>query len=130
MSIRRIGSGTIWETRVGYSRAVVANGFVFISSSAALDDAGNVVGSDMYEQVRYILQRLGEVLRDAGSSLDRVVQTRLYVIDASRWEEVGRAHHEVFGDHPPAMSFVHVKPFVHPDMLVEIELTATAHDYS
>lgn len=123
--MRRISTGSIWEARMGYSRAVVAGGLVFISATAATDETGAVVGKgDVYAQTRAILDKLAAVLSEAGSASDRVVQTRVYITDVSRWEEVGRAHGEVFAGHGPALSLVHVKPFVDPDMLVEIEMVA------
>ncbi|WP_343527697.1 RidA family protein [Sphingomonas sp.] len=123
--MRRISTGSPWEARIGYSRAVVSGGLVFISATAATDSTGAVVGKgDMYLQTRTILDKLAGVLADAGSAPDRVVQTRIYITDISRWEEVGRAHGEAFAGHGPALTLVHVQPFVDPDMLVEIEMVA------
>lgn len=112
---------------MGYSRAVLAGGLVFVSATAATGDDGAVVGkSDVYRQTRVILDKIAAVLAEAGSDLGRVVQTRVYVTDVSRWEEVGRAHGEIFAGKGPALSLVHVRPFVDPDMLVEIECVAAA----
>lgn len=123
--MHRISTGSPWEGRMGYSRAVVANGFVFISATAATDSSGMVVGTgDVYVQTQTILDKLAAVLAEAGSAMDRVVQTRVYITDVSRWEDVGRAHGETFAGHGPAFSLIHVKPFVDPDMLVEIEMVA------
>jgi enamine deaminase RidA (YjgF/YER057c/UK114 family) len=110
---------------MGYSRAVMAGGLVFISATAATDHTGAVVGKgDVYAQTRTILDKLAAVLTEVGSAIDRVVQTRVYITDVSRWEEVGRAHGEAFTGNGPALSLVHVKPFVDSDMLVEIEMVA------
>ncbi len=123
---RNISSGSPWEEKIGYSRAVVANGFVFISATAATGADGTIVGKgDMYAQTRAILDKLGAVLAEAGAGYGDVVQSRVYLTDIARWEEIGRAHGEVFGAVRPALALVHVKPFLDPDMLVEIELTAT-----
>jgi enamine deaminase RidA (YjgF/YER057c/UK114 family) len=125
MSVKRISTGSPWEAKMGYSRAVIANGMVYISATAATDAAGAVVGKGDFErQTAVILEKLGAVLADAGSAFDRVVQSRVYLTDISAWEAVGRAHGAVFGAHGPALSLVHVKPFLDPDMLVEIELVA------
>lgn len=127
--MRRITTGSAWESRMGYSRAVVAGGLVFVSATAATDSSGAIVGKDdVYLQTRTILDKIATVLAEAGSALDRVVQTRIYLTDVARWEEVGRAHGEAFAGNGPALSLVHVKPFVDPDMLVEIELVALAGD--
>ncbi len=125
MSIERISTGSPWEAKMGYSRAVVANGMVYISATAATDADGAVVGKGDFErQTAAILEKLGGVLAQAGSSFDRVVQSRVYLTDVAQWEAVGRAHGAVFGAQGPALSLVHVKPFLDPDMLVEIELVA------
>jgi len=123
--MRRISTGSPWEAKVGYSRAVVAGGFVFVSATAATDASGAVVGKgDVYRQTQVILEKLGAVLAEAGSSFAEVVQTRIYITDIARWEDAGRAHGETFADGRPALALVHVKPFLDPDMLVEIELQA------
>ena len=123
--MQRISTGSRWEQTVGYSRAVVHAGLVFVSATAATDANGAVLGKgDLYRQTQIILEKIGTVLAQAGSSLEAVLQTRLYVTDIDRWADVGRAHGEVFGSCGPAMSLVHVKPFLDPDMLIEIELIA------
>lgn len=123
--MKRISSGSIWEPKLGYSRAVVANGLIFVSATAATDAAGQIIGKgSVYEQTKAIFAKLSPVLEDAGGGLDTVTQTRLYVVDIAEWEAVGRAHMEVFASAPPAMSLVHVKPFLDEDMLVEVELMA------
>lgn len=123
--MQRISSGSVWEKKLGYSRATVAGGLVFISATAATDTNGTVIGKgDAYEQTRAIFAKLGPVLEQAGASLDTVAQTRIYTVDVGQWEAIGRAHAEVFAAAPPAMSLVHVKPFLDPDMLVEVELVA------
>jgi enamine deaminase RidA (YjgF/YER057c/UK114 family) len=123
--MQRISSGSPWEQTLGYSRAVIANGLIFISATAATDAEGKVVGQgDVYRQTQVILEKLGAVLAQAGAGYQHVVQTRLYLTDIARWEEAGRAHGEVFGAIRPAMSLVHVNPFLDAQMLVEIELVA------
>ena len=124
---RNISSGSPWEGKLGYSRAVIANGLVFISATAATGPDGKVVSrGDVYAQTRAILDKLGQVLREAGATYQDVVQTRIYLTDIAHWEDAGRAHGEVFGGVRPALTMLHVKPFLDPDMLVEIELTAIA----
>jgi enamine deaminase RidA (YjgF/YER057c/UK114 family) len=124
--MQRISTNSLWEARLGYSRAVAVGGLVFISATAATDSSGAVVGKgDVYVQTRMILEKLAAVLIEANSALDQVVQTRVYITDVALWEEVGRAHGETFAGHGPALSMVHVKPFVDPDMLVEIEMVAS-----
>ncbi len=120
---KTFGSGSAWEQTLGYSRAVQVDNTLYISATAASGEDG-IVGNDFYTQTQFILQKLGKVLADAGFSFEDVVQSKLYLTDISQWEEAGRAHGEVFGEIRPALSLVHVLPFLDPEMLVEIELVA------
>lgn len=117
------GTGSTWEQTLGYSRAVQVDNTLYISATAASGPDG-IVGDDFYAQTKYILEKLGAVLADAGFSYEDVVQTKLYLTDISKWEDAGRAHGEIFGEIRPTLSLVHVLPFLDPQMLVEIELVA------
>lgn len=117
-------SGSSYEQTLGYSRAVRVDDTLYVSATAAGGPDGRIVGSDLYAQTRYILQKLEAVLTEAGFALADVVQSRLYVTDIAQWREAGRAHGEVFGDIRPALTLLHVLPFVDPEMLIEIEITA------
>jgi enamine deaminase RidA (YjgF/YER057c/UK114 family) len=123
----RISSGSPWEVRVGYSRAVRVGAIVEVAGTTAVDDDGAVVGvGDPYTQAQYALAKIERALAAAGARMEDVVRTRMYVTDISRWEEVGRAHSERFGDIRPAATMVEVKALIRPDLLVEIEVTAIA----
>ncbi|NYD79236.1 RidA family protein [Arthrobacter cupressi] len=117
------GTGSVWEQSLGYSRAVQVDNTLYISATAASGPDG-IVGDDFYSQSKYILEKLGTVLEDAGFSYEDVVQSKLYLTDISKWEDAGRAHGEVFGGIRPTLTLVHVLPFLDPQMLVEIELVA------
>lgn len=100
---------------------------MFVSGTTATDARGGTVAlSDPYSQAREILSRIGDALAGVGCGMEDVVQTRVYVTDAGRWEEVGRAHGEVFGEVRPATTIVGVGGLVSPEMLVEIEAVAVA----
>lgn len=116
-------SGSDWEHKMGYSRAVQVGDSLYISATSAAAADGSVTG-DLYEQTRFALEKLGPVLAEAGFHYEDVVQSKLYVTNIADWEQAGRAHGEVFGEIRPALSLLHVLPFLDPAMLVEVELVA------
>ena len=118
-------SGSPWEPRVGYARAVRAGDVIVVAGTTASDEGGNTVGpGDAYHQTRYILKKIDRALQALGATINDVIRTRMYVTDITRWEEIGRAHREVFGDIMPAATMVEVRRLVSADMLVEIEVEA------
>lgn len=126
---RNISSGTKWESIVGYSRVVQIGNQVYVAGTTATDDDGNLIGKDdVYEQTRFILQKIEQYLQTAGAEMRHVVRTRMYVTDATLWEGVGRAHHEFFKDVQPVATLVEVSALIGSDYLVEIEVDAFIHD--
>jgi enamine deaminase RidA (YjgF/YER057c/UK114 family) len=125
MSRMNISTGTPWEAVVGYSRAVRVGNIVHVSGTTASDEAGNVIGvGDAAAQTDYIIQKCERALVAAGASLRDVVRVRMYVIDISQWEAIGRVHGAYFGDIRPVSTMVQVSALVDPQHLVEIEMEA------
>jgi enamine deaminase RidA (YjgF/YER057c/UK114 family) len=120
---QRISSGTAFERRVGYSRAVRVGAHVWVAGTAPImpDDADPP--ADAYEQARICLAIIGRALAEAGASLDDVVRTRIYVAAAVHIEAVGRAHGEAFATARPATTGI-VAELLDPRWLVEIEAEA------
>jgi len=125
----RVFSGAPWESRVGYCRAVRAGRNVYVSGTAPVDrDGGVAAPGDAYGQARRCLEIVVEALERLGARPSDVVRTRMFVTEARRWEEFGRAHREFFGAAPPATTMVEVKSLIDPRMLIEVEADAVVEN--
>lgn len=124
-----ISSGAPWESIVGYSRAVRVGPYVHVAGTTAVNGDGDLVGADdPYAQTAFILKKIETALQNAGAELTDVVRTRIYVTDVTDWDEVARAHGEVFGQIRPAATLVEVTSLLEPEMLVEIEADAICEE--
>jgi enamine deaminase RidA (YjgF/YER057c/UK114 family) len=121
---KRVTSGVPFEQAVGYSRAVGAGDFIFVSGCTSIAHGKVVYEGDLARQTEQALLNVSAALEQFGASLADVVQTRLYVTDISRWEEVGEAHRLAFQLVPPATSMVQVAALIDPRLLVEVEAVA------
>jgi len=124
---QRISSGSPYEPRIGFSRAVRVGDTIYVSGTVAWGDDGELVGAgDTYAQAKQAIRNIEKALKQAGASLNDVVRTRIYVTDISRLDEAGRAHGEAFGKARPASTMIEVSALAEPEMLVEIEAVAVA----
>jgi enamine deaminase RidA (YjgF/YER057c/UK114 family) len=124
MNRRRVASGSPYEPVIGFSRAIVAGHHVAVAATAPIMPDGMEPPADAYGQARRCLEIIAAALEEAGSSVKDVIRTRCFIVAAEDWEEVGRAHGEVFADVRPASSMIVVTGFIDPRWRVEIEADA------
>ncbi|MCK5377514.1 MAG: RidA family protein [Acidobacteria bacterium] len=121
---RHFRSASAYEDLVGFSRAVRRGSRIAVSGTAPLDEEGETVVGDAYEQAKRCLEIILAAVEGLGGTIDDIVRTRIYVIDASDWDAVGRAHGEFFRETYPAATMVVVKGLLDPRWRVEIEAEA------
>lgn len=121
---KKIGSGTSWEKTVGYSRAIRVGNIIEVAGTTAMDGEQLIGQGDPYEQTKFIFEKIEQALKNLGASLQDVVRTRMYVTNIEEWEAIGRAHGAVFKDIQPVATMVEVNRLIHPDLKVEIEVSA------
>lgn len=122
---RNVSSGTEWEDRVGYSRAVQVGDEIRVSGTTATDENGEIVApGEPYEQTKQAITNIESALAELDAGLEDVVRTRLFVTDIDDWEAVGRAHGEAFSEIRPATTMVEVSRLIDDDLVVEIEADA------
>ena len=128
MDRRLVSSGSPFEPEIGFSRAVRVGSHVAVAGTCAVMPNGGDPPGDAYGQARRCLQIIAEALLEAGATIDDVVRTRTFLLDAADWREVGRAHGEFFGGVRPASTMVVVSGFLDPRWIVEIEADAILPD--
>lgn len=122
---RAVSSGTSWEEKFGYSRAVRVGDHIYVSGTTATGPEGVVAKGDPAGQARYALDKIEKAIRDLGGTREDVVRTRIFVARMEDWEAVARVHGERFGEIRPANTLVRAE-LVGSEYLVEIEAEAVA----
>ena len=120
---RSVSSGTPWEEKYGYSRAVRVGDRILVSGTTATGPAGLVAKGDPGGQARFALDKIEKAIRDLGGTLGDVVRTRIYIARMEDWEAVAKVHGERFGKIRPANTLVRAD-LVGEEFLVEIEAEA------
>jgi len=123
MERQLISSGSPFEQQMGYSRAVVAGDWVFVSGTTGFDYATMTISDDIGEQTAQTLRNIGAALDQAGSSLAEVVRVTYVLPDGNQFEDCWPAMREVFGDVRPAAMMIEAG-LADPRMKIEIEVTA------
>jgi enamine deaminase RidA (YjgF/YER057c/UK114 family) len=121
--VRRISSGSPFEAKIGYSRAVVDGDMVYVSGTTGYDYATMTMPADAAAQARNAFGTIARALGEAGSSLKDVVRVRYYITDMAHYDALVAVAGEIFGDIRPAATMV-VCGLTTPEMKLEIEATA------
>lgn len=115
---------TVGAFSLGYTVDSGDTRFIFVSGQIALDEKGELVSEDVGDQTRYAFERISRILREAGSSLDDVVKSQIFVTDISYLPTVSPIRNEYFAKSKPANTLVAVNALAHPGCKVEIEAIA------
>ena len=128
MKRENILTGSPWEDKMGYCRAVRIGNTIEVSGTVAIVDGNKVKADDAYAQTLNILERVEKVLEDLNGSMKDVIRTRIFTTDITTFEAVAAAHSQFFKDIKPTTGFYGINQLVAPEYLVEIEFTATASE--
>lgn len=122
-----VSTGSEWERRFGYSRAVRAGDLLFITGTTALNPDGTTFApGDPGAQTRRCYEIIESALRELGSDRSAIVRSRVYLTDIRQIDAMGDAHRAFFDPHRPCLTAVEVRRLVRDDMVVEIECDAVA----
>jgi enamine deaminase RidA (YjgF/YER057c/UK114 family) len=124
MERQLVSSGSPYEPVFGYSRAVRVGQHVSVAGTAPIMADGGEPPSNAYGQTRRCLEIILAALAETGAAADDVIRTRVYATRAEDFDEVARAHGEVFSDIRPASAYIVVDALVDPRWLVELEADA------
>ena len=117
-------SGASWENEVGYSRAIRVGNIIEVAGTTSVDGDSIAGKGDIYAQAIFIFQKIEKILIAAGSSMNDVIRTRMYVTDILKWQDAGKAHFLFFKEIKPVTTMVEIRKLIDPELLIEIEVTA------
>ena len=116
-------TGSVWEPKMGYSRAVRKGNLIFVTGTVGIN-ADKTYTPDVGAQAKRSLDIVKGAIEALGGKITDVVRTRMYVTDISQWEKVAGVHGEVFADIRPATTIVQVPKLIDDEALLEIEADA------
>jgi enamine deaminase RidA (YjgF/YER057c/UK114 family) len=123
MNRERISSGSTFEAQIGYSRAVVAGDWIFVSGTTGFDYATMSIPDDLLEQTEQCLKNIESALRQANSSLKDVVRVTYVLPNGAEFEQCWPVLRKYFGEVRPAAMMISAS-LLDPRMKIEIEVTA------
>ncbi len=123
MTVRHISTGSPFEEQIGYSRAVVADGWVFVAGTTGYDYDAMVMPASIEAQCRNTLATIAKALEEAGSGLDHVVRVNYIVPDVAEWPKCWPITSQAFAVAKPAATMISAS-LQNPEMKIEIEVTA------
>ena len=126
MKRQNILTGSPWEDKMGYCRAVRIGNIIEVSGTVAIVDGEKVKANDAYAQTLNILERVEKVLEDLNVGMKDVIRTRIFTTDVSTFEDVAKAHSTFFKEVKPTTGFYGINQLVSPEYLVKIEFTSIA----
>lgn len=120
-----VRTGRPWEEQCGFSRAIRVGNLIETSLTSPADETGKILyPGDVYKQTLVCLDIIKKAIVELGGSLSDVYRTRIYLVDASRWAEAGKAHKEILGDTNPTLGWIYMSGVFDPDIAVEVECSA------
>lgn len=128
MERKNILTGSPWEDKMGYCRAVRIGNIIEVSGTVAIVDGEKVKADDAQAQTLNILERVEKVLEELNVSMKDVIRTRIFTTDINSFEAVATAHATFFKDIKPTTGFYEISKLVAPEYLVEIEFTAVVSE--
>jgi len=116
-------SGSAWEPKMGYSRAVRAGNVIAVTGTVGIN-ADGTYSKSLGDQTARSLAIIQAAIEALGGSIEHVIRTRMFVTDVSKWQEVAAVHGKVFANIRPATSILEVAKLIDADAQIEIEADA------
>jgi enamine deaminase RidA (YjgF/YER057c/UK114 family) len=116
-------SGSQWEPKMGYSRAVRCGNYIAVTGTVGIN-SDCTYPETLEGQTRRSLEIIQAAIEALGGKIEHVIRTRIYVIDVTQWEQVAKVHGTIFGEIRPATALVEVAKLIDDEALIEIEADA------